>query len=123
MRRRFAIRYGIEWIVPSLIIGPGPGRSWVEVDDKEIRLHMGLALQAAIPRRSISGTARAQDVRRPSGMQMRATGRWILNTAGRLVMLEIDPPARIRAFGITRLLRQLGVSLRDPDGFLEALNA
>lgn len=51
-------------------------------------------------------------------------GSWLVNTSTRgLVVLELDPPADARCLGARVRLRELRVSLADPEAFLTALGA
>jgi hypothetical protein len=51
-------------------------------------------------------------------------GRWLVNgAAGPLVALTIDPPAQARLFGLPIRLRELIVSVEDPDTVKAALSA
>ena len=50
-------------------------------------------------------------------------GRWLVNgAAGPLVALEIEPPVRARVIGIPVRLRELFVSVDDPDAVIAELD-
>lgn len=57
---RFRIRY-TPWLLPLFwVLGMGPGRSIVELDERELRVKMGWAFEARIPREAIRRWRRAR---------------------------------------------------------------
>src|SRR5712691_7331677 len=128
----FAISYSDTWsgrLAESLdrrLFGAGRGVSGVEVDGTEIRVRMG-SFKLDIPRDSVRSVRRSQArVGRTAGVHG-GRGRWLVNgSADGLVELAIDPPAHVTPsidtlFGLGQSwVRQLTVSLDDPDGFVAA---
>jgi hypothetical protein len=104
-----------------VVVGIRPSSSDVEVDGDTIAVRMGYAFRARIPQASLR-TAEA-DHGRVAGWGVHGwRGRWLVNgSSGNLVRLELDPPARAHVLGVPVRLRQLRVSMVDPDGFLGAL--
>jgi hypothetical protein len=107
----------------------GRGVSGVAVDTGEIRVRMG-SFKLDIPRSSVRSVQRSQArVGGTTGVHGRR-GRWLVNgSAEGLAELTIDPPVRISpsidtlyGLGPSRV-RQLTLSLDDPDGFVAAVKA
>lgn len=120
---RFPVRFGKCNRALMGALGMAPRNSYVETGgDTTIRVRMGWAFRADIHRRAIVAAER-----RP-GYVWWAYGvhgggrRWIVNGSGHnIVKLRIDPPARARVIGLPVKLRELWVSLEDPDGLLAAI--
>jgi hypothetical protein len=102
-------------------IGIRPRSSYVEVESDSVDVHMGLAFRARVPRDSV----RSVDVdhERVGGWGAHGwRGRWLVNgSSENLVRLELDPPARALVLGFPVRVRQLRVSIVDPDGLIRAL--
>jgi len=105
--------------VALVLIGSPHGT--VELDAHTLRVRLGLGFQGEVPRSSI--TAAVRDNRREISIGAHGwRGRWLVNTSTRgLVRLTIEPPAKGRCVGIPVVLRELRVSLVDPDAFLREL--
>jgi hypothetical protein len=117
---RYAIRYGIFKPLLSLM-GLGPRFSYARLDDKRLKVRMGWAFYASVPRSSIAGAQRSRSF--VSGIGVHGwRGRWLVNgAAGGLVTITIEPVARAWVLGVPVKLRMLRVSLEDPDGLVAAL--
>ena len=122
MSRRFALRYGWSRLLLTLL-GLGPGRSAVDVDDVEVRVRMGWAFRAAIPRADARGAER-RDIKAWMGIGVHGWGgEWLVNgsTQG-VVTIEIDPPAPARVIGVVPVrLRRVHVSVTEPDALVTTL--
>lgn len=122
---KFPIRFssGNGILFRGLLIPPSS--AFVELDDETIRVQLGWAFSARIPRRLV---ARAGPGKRPT-IPLTAgahgwNGRWLVNGApDGIVALELTERVRAHTAGFPIRLRQLAVSLDDPDGFLAALGA
>jgi hypothetical protein len=102
------------------VLGMGPHNSYVEVGDDELRVRMGWSFQATVPRSSIIKVGRRGYVWWAYGVHG-GVGRWIVNGSGHnMVTVRIDPPAKARVLGVRVKLKELWLSLEDPDGFLAA---
>lgn len=122
--QRFPIRFGRFNAVLLSLFGMGPKRSFTEVTDDDVNVKMGWAFTATVPRSSIGGVE-------PRGYVWWAFGvhtvgwsksRWIVNGSGHgIVKLVIDPPARGRTLGFSFQLRELWLSLDDPQQFIAAV--
>jgi hypothetical protein len=118
--RTFPIRYGA--LRPLLsVLGMGPGLSHLELDENELRVRMGWAFRAHVPRASITGARAVSGL--VGGIGVHGwRGRWLVNgSMAGIVGIDIDPARRAVATGIPVHLRYLAVSVEDPDGFLAAL--
>jgi phosphoribosylcarboxyaminoimidazole (NCAIR) mutase len=104
-----------------LLAGITPGHSCLEVQSETVRVRMGWAFSAETPRASIHSAHRTDDSLWSIGVHG-WRGRWIVNgAAGPMVSVMIDPPARARVLGVPVTLRELLVSVDDPDGLVTAL--
>ena len=122
MIRPFALRYSwaIRWLLSP--IGLGPAHSGADVYEGFVRVRMGWAFHADIPRASITGARISPRVIRwTAGAHTDLRGRWLVNGAGSgLVELTIEPPAEGWTAGFPIRVRSLLIGLADPAGFLEA---
>jgi hypothetical protein len=107
------------WFRPvCAILGIGPRRSGVYVDDHAVRVRMGWGFQAVVPRRAIRKAVRDRGAVTGWGVHGFA-GRWLVNgSSSGLVRLEIEAPTTARVLGVPVRLRTLRVSLERPDAFL-----
>src|SRR5437588_4397484 len=116
---RFPIRFssGNGILFRGLLIAPS--HSSVELDDDSIKVRMGWAFSARIPRRLV---ARADPGRRPRIPLTAGAhgwgGRWLVNGApDGIVDIELAEPVRAFGAGFPIRLKVLAVSREDPDGF------
>ncbi len=126
--RRFAISYDgmgpISTWTDSLL-GGGPAGGRIEIDADELQLRMA-DFKVDVPRASVRRVARsAHRTRGTIGVHAKG-GSWLANgSADGLVEIEIDPPCRtercLSTFFRQMEVKQLIVSLVDPDGFIAAL--
>lgn len=129
----FAISYSHAWpgrltaSLDRLLFRAGPGVSGVEVGADAIKVRMG-SFKLDVPRSSVRSVRRSEaKVGGTSGVHG-SRGRWLVNgSPDGLVEMAIDPPCRITpsidtlyGLGPSRV-RQLIVSLEDPDGFIAAV--
>ena len=93
------------------------------VDAGTVDVRMGLAFRASLPLGTVVQAARYDG--RVWGWGVHGwRGRWLVNGSSHgLVTLTIAPPAPARVLGIPVHLRQLIVSLEDPEGFLAQVTA
>jgi hypothetical protein len=120
--RRFPIAFGGLNGPFMAALGMSTRRSCVEIDGDTVRVRMGWAFQADIHRRSIVGAERRDGYVWWAYGVHGGGGRWIVNGTGHnIVKVRIDPPARARVIGVRVKLRELWVSLEDPDGFLATI--
>lgn len=122
--RRFPIRVGGLNRVLFTVLGMGPRVSYVEiVDDTTLAVRMGIGFRARLHRRSIvDAGVLGRYVWWAYGVHLYGRKTWIVNGSGHgIVKLRFDPLERGRVMGVPVRLRELWVSLEDPDGFLAAI--
>ena len=117
--RSFNFRYGVFRPLLS-ILAMGPMFSRIALDDDTLRVRMGWAFRTTIPLRQITG-ARTRDGL-VSGIGVHGwNGRWLVNGAATgLVTISVDPAVRAW-MPVPIKVRELTLSLEDPDTFLAAL--
>lgn len=119
------MKFGFRYDGPSRVLltalGCGHRFSSIEVDDTTLRVKMGWAFRATIPRSAITG-ATPDDGRPISRGAHGWRGRWLVNGAGRgLVTITVHPPARGWCTGVPLRIRQLTLSAEAPAELIEAL--
>jgi hypothetical protein len=118
---RFALRYGV--FKPLLLaMGLGPGLSHVDLTDERVRIRMGWAFSADLPRSAI-GSSGASDGP-VGGIGVHGwRGAWLVNgAASGLVTIGFVPTQRARVIGLPVALHTLRLSLEEPEAFLAALS-
>jgi hypothetical protein len=117
--RTFSFRFGFfRWLLS--VLGMGPRFSRIELTDDTLVVRMGWAFRATLSRSAITGVRASSGP--VGGIGVHGwRGRWLVNgAASGLVTLTIDPPGRAyMVFPVQ--VRQLTMSLEDPDAFIEAL--
>jgi hypothetical protein len=123
MRCDFALRYGHGGAFLGLL-GLGRRFSRVTLDDTHLRLGMGWAFAASIPRDQIlRATVDPRSHWWAVGVHATARNTWLVNGSTRgVVWLDLVPFARAHTMGFPLKLRRLGVSLEDPEAFAAAVN-
>ncbi len=102
-------------------LGAGRKHSRVTLTDDELIVHQSWTFRATVPRSSITGAVKLDRTYVSRGAHGWA-GRWLVNGAGDgLVSITIEPAARARVTGIPVSLRELIVSVEDPDALVAAL--
>jgi hypothetical protein len=122
---RFPIRFSPWFRVLFRFLLINPARSFVELGEDAIPVRLGWAFHARIPRRLVAraGPGRSPIIRLTAGAHGWA-GRWLVNgSPDGIVLIDLAEPVRAFVAGFPVRLRQLAVSLEDPDGFLVALGA
>jgi hypothetical protein len=118
---RFAIRFtGVNRAMR--ILGLTPTVSWVEVEGDGLRVHMGRAFSFDAPLANVRGAQR--DDRRVWGWGVHGwRGKWLVNgSSSGLVRIDLAPPVRARTGPFPITVRELTVSVEDPDGLVAALS-
>ncbi|MFJ1708650.1 hypothetical protein [Kitasatospora sp. NPDC088346] len=117
----FALRYDGWFTKLAVPLGMGPRRAEVRVAGGVLTVRMGWAFRAGIP---LSAIRSAGPDRRPvSGFGVHGLGGyWLVNGSARgLVRLELEPAVRARAVQLPVRLRELRLSVTDPEAFLAAV--
>jgi hypothetical protein len=114
------IRYGVFRPLLS-VLGLGPAFSGVERVEDNLRVFMGWGFRSTIPVASITGAVIFRGMVGGIGVHGFG-GAWLVSGAATgLVRLTIDPPARAQVVGFSVKLRQLTVSMEQPEEFLRSL--
>ena len=110
-----------KWMLPlSVPFGLGPKHSQVEVRDGALHVSMGWGFSAEIPLASITEASRWEGRITSWGVHG-WRGRWLVNgSSDGVVALTIDPPVKAKVVGVPVTLRELGISVTDPDDLLRA---
>ena len=110
-----------KWMLPlSVPFGLGPKHSQVEVRDGALHVTMGWGFSAEIPLGSIKEASRWEGRITSWGVHG-WRGRWLVNgSSDGVVALTIDPPVKAKVVGVPVTLRELGISVTDPDDLLRA---
>ena len=120
MSRRFPLRCSPLNKALLTALGMGPRSSLVEVD-AAARVQMGWGFSASIPRASVVGVRR--DPSRPLNVGVHGWhGRWLVSGAREgIVKVAIEPSARASVCGVPVSLRELRVSLEEPEELIASL--
>ena len=115
MTTRIAVRFGR--LKPVLMaIGLTPGRCYLDVEEESVLVRMSWTFHADVPRSSIRSVRRVENPFPGSFGAHGWRGQWLVNGAsGPLVALELEPPVRARVARIPVRVRELVVSVDDPD--------
>jgi hypothetical protein len=118
---RFPIRFDPWYALLSTSLLLLPSDSWVEVSDDQVHVRMGWAFRATFPRSAVVATRRLES--RPLSRGVHGLfGRWLVNGAGdRILVMELRPTQRARVIGFPVRLRELLVSVDDPEALAERL--
>jgi hypothetical protein len=117
----FEISYDPALRVLFTLLGLGPGLSTIRVSAESVRIRMGWAFWAKIPRSAIASLAPDDGLVGGWGVHGWG-GRWLVNGSSEdLVRFEISPSARAFVLAIPVRLRRLRLSVADRDHFLRLL--
>jgi hypothetical protein len=119
---RFPISFDPAYTPLAERLRLGPSVSHVTVDGDRVIVKMGWAFRAAFKRSAIASVA--LDESSPASRGVHGwKGRWLVNgSAGPLVAVDIDPPARALIAGPPILrLRRVTVSTEQPEELMAAL--
>jgi hypothetical protein len=123
--RTFPIRYSqvSRWLMAPLLLGARHAKA--ELLEEDLRVRMGWAFRATIPRRSIRRAALHRDVVWAIGVHSDLRFKsWLVNGSMKgVVFLDLLPPAKGRFGPFSITIERLGLGLEDPDAFLRSLGA
>jgi hypothetical protein len=119
--KRFPIRFDTVYGVLQTALAIPPSKSFVEVEGDKVRVRMAWAFHAEYPRsavRSVTNYGRKPLSRGVHGW----AGRWLVNGSGEgIVSIALEPTQGAYVLGFPVRLRELLVSVEDPDGVKAAL--
>ncbi len=120
---RFPIRFGRFNAALLGLLGMGRRFSYVELDGDLIRVRMGWGFSGQMHRRAVVETERLDRyIWYGYGAHSLGRKRWLINGSGHnVVRIRFDPLERGRTLGVPVRVRELWISLEDPDGFLAAI--
>ncbi|HEY7381931.1 MAG TPA: hypothetical protein VH572_12020 [Gaiella sp.] len=117
----FAISYSPVNSVVFRVLGLGPRRSGVEIDDAHVTVRMGWAFSSRFPRSAVRSAALDTGSIWEWGVHG-WRGTWLVNGSSRgIVKLELEPPQRARTLVFRIRLRELRVSVERPDELVDEL--
>ncbi|MFL5271211.1 MAG: hypothetical protein ACJ79E_03985 [Anaeromyxobacteraceae bacterium] len=118
---RFPIRFDRTYAALSRALFLAPSASHVSIAAGEVRVRMAWAFRAAFPKSAVRSVTPGG--RRPLSRGVHGFGgRWLVNGSGDgIVVLELAPEQRARVLGFPVRLRQLAVSVEEPEALAEAL--
>lgn len=121
----FAFSYNrfVRLLTTPLLAGPRHSAILVEPDDVVVRMGIaGWTFASQVPRASIVDVARAPGPVMAWGAHG-WRGHWLVNGSSEgLVRLTIEPNAQARCLGFPIRVRELTLSLAEPDAFIVAVS-
>lgn len=113
-----------RWYLPlSVPLGLGPKNSELRVEAGELHVKMGWAFSAAIPLTSIKSVEPITTRVYSAGVHY-GFGRWLVNGSYKgLVKLTIEPAAQAKMWKRSATVRELWISVTDPDALIAACKA
>jgi hypothetical protein len=120
---RVPIRYSRGKGLVLRIVGVPARASYVEIGDTLVRVRMGWGFRAAFDRSRVESAYRAPRVRLTAGAHG-WRGRWLVNGAsGPIVAIRLNGPVRAWVAGFPVRLREVSVSVADPEALIAALSS
>jgi hypothetical protein len=118
---RFPIRFDAAYRVLSSVLLLPPSASFVEVDERNVTVRMGWAFRACFPCSAVASISRFERTPLSRGVHGFA-GRWLVNGSGQgILAFELEPRQRGWVLGFPVQLRQLLVSVVEPDALARLL--
>jgi hypothetical protein len=120
---RFPIRFNAWFKLMSSALLLAPSRSFVEVNDHEVRVQMAWGFQARFPRSAVASAQPVELAPISRGVHGFA-GTWLVNGSGdRILEVRLQPKQRAWVMGFPVSLRKLRVSVDDPSALATRLCA
>jgi hypothetical protein len=113
-----------RWYRPLAVsVGLGPKQSDLRIESGNLHVKMGWAFTADIPLTSITNAEVSNKRAYTAGVHF-GFGRWLVNGSTKgLVALTIDPPVQAKMWRKSVTVRELWLSVTDPDAFVAACQA
>lgn len=120
VRHSFRYDQWCGWVLG--LLGSGRRRSRVLVSESELDVQLGLAFRGVVPRSSIQAARQWQGSVFGWGAHG-WRGKWLVNGSSKgIVVFDVEPPAEARVLGFKVSVRELAVSMEDPEGLCRALD-
>jgi len=121
--QRFAIRFDKWYGFLSRALFLSPSRSYVEIDNQQVRVRMGWAFYSHFPRTAIASVSLLETNRIILSRGVHGwAGRWLVNGSGQgIVIFELRPKQWGYLICFPLRLRQLMVSVAEPIELIETL--
>ena len=118
---RIPIRFDPAYRVLSSALFISPEDSYLEFQDDQVNVRMAWAFRARFPRSAVASTAMGGF--RPFSRGVHGiAGRWLVNGSGQgIVVIDLEPSRHARVLGFKVKLRQLMVSVDEPERLIAAL--
>lgn len=119
---RFPIRFDRLYGALSTALFMPPSKSYVEVGGDQVRVRMSWGFRAEFPKAAIRAVSTYE--RKPISRGVHGfAGRWLVNGSGDgIVTIELEPDQRGFVMGFPVRLRQLMVSVEQPEQLKEVLS-
>jgi hypothetical protein len=119
--RRFQILFDTWYAILSSALFLPPSRSYVEVNDEEVRVQMSWAFRSSFPRTAVALAEQTHECPLSRGVHGFA-GRWLVNGSGRgILTINLTPAQRGYVVGFPVRLRQIMVSVAEPSALAAVL--
>lgn len=118
---RIPIRFDTvwRWLLAALAIPVS--QSYLEVDGPEVHVRMGWSFRATFPRHAIASVEPLGGPVLSIGVHGMC-GRWLVNGSHRgIAVIRLDPEQRARVLGFPVRLRELMLSVEDPQALRRVL--
>jgi hypothetical protein len=120
----FAIRLDPLWRAPLLIIGVTPAKAQVTIEESSLRIRYGL-YEEALP---LADVVSVEPIRWPwyygVGLRLGAGALGYVGAYHGVVRVTLRSPHALAVmFRLRMQFKAVALSLRDPDGFIQALRA
>ena len=119
---RFPIRFDPWFRLLSTVVFLPPSGAYVDVENDRAEVRMSWGFRVSFPIAAVARTSLLDRKPISRGVHGRK-GRWLVNGSGQgIVVIDLEPEQNAQVLGFPVQLRQLMVSVEDPDG-LRALLA
>jgi hypothetical protein len=119
--QRFYISFDRSYGILSGLLWLSPADSYVEIDEQEVYVKMGWAFRSHFPKSAITLTEETNKHPLSRGVHG-FLGRWLVNGSGQgIVSISLSPTQRGYVMGVPVRLKQLMVSLVEPEEFIKTL--
>jgi hypothetical protein len=119
--QRFPIQFDTWYAILSSALLLPPSSSYVEMDETEVRVKMGWAFRSRFPKSAVASTAKMNGNPWSRGVHGFG-GRWLVNGSGHgILIINLAPAQRGYVLGFPVRLRQLMLSLAEPEALARAI--